>query len=125
MKTGTQGIARAVRFALGGSLGLATIFATPVVFAQSQSDDRSLETVVVTGSRIARTSDFENPSPVVTFDQDALEKAGFTNLQQLMEKMPPTAMARSPRAATTRTRPPTAPPPSVCAASAPTRLSCW
>ncbi len=88
MKTGTQGIARAVRFALGGSLGFATIFATPAVFAQSQTDDRSLETVYVTGSRIARTSDFENPSPVVTFDQDALQQSGYTNLQQLLEKQP-------------------------------------
>ncbi len=49
-----------------------------------------VEEVVVTGSRIARGSDFENPSPVVTVDRGAIEKSGYSNLQQLMEKMPAT-----------------------------------
>ncbi len=46
------------------------------------------EEVVVTGSRIARGSDFENPSPIVTIDRSAIDKAGYNNLQQLMEKLP-------------------------------------
>jgi len=46
------------------------------------------ETVVVTGSRIARTSDFGNSSPVDIIDRSAIEKAGYANLQQLMEKIP-------------------------------------
>jgi iron complex outermembrane recepter protein len=50
--------------------------------------DSSVETVVVTGSRIARGSDFESPSPVVTVDRDSIERSGYNNLQQLMEKMP-------------------------------------
>ena len=49
-----------------------------------------VEEVVVTGSRIARGSDFESPSPVVTVDRGAIEKSGYSNLQQLMEKMPAT-----------------------------------
>lgn len=46
------------------------------------------EEVVVTGSRIARGSDFENPSPVVTVSREDIEKSGYSNLQQLMEKLP-------------------------------------
>ncbi len=47
-----------------------------------------LEEVVVTGSRIARSSDFESPSPVITVDRDSIERSGYNNLQQLMEKIP-------------------------------------
>ncbi|HKE96876.1 MAG TPA: TonB-dependent receptor plug domain-containing protein, partial [Povalibacter sp.] len=43
---------------------------------------------MVTGSRIARASDFENPSPVITLGRDNIERSGFSNLQQLMEKLP-------------------------------------
>ena len=47
------------------------------------------EEVVVTGSRIARSgSDFDSPNPIVTVDRDAIEKSGYSNLQQLMEKIP-------------------------------------
>lgn len=52
------------------------------------ADDSNVEEIVVTGSRIARASDFENPSPVITVDRAAIEKSGYNNLQQLMEKMP-------------------------------------
>jgi iron complex outermembrane recepter protein len=52
--------------------------------------ERDVEEIVVTGSRIARPSDFESPSPVVTVDRAAIEKSGYSNLQQLMEKMPAT-----------------------------------
>jgi outer membrane receptor protein involved in Fe transport len=44
--------------------------------------------VVVTGSRIARASDFDNPSPVITVTHDSIEKSGYSNLQQLMERIP-------------------------------------
>ncbi|MGQ0835302.1 MAG: TonB-dependent receptor plug domain-containing protein [Gammaproteobacteria bacterium] len=52
---------------------------------QTQAADQE---VLVTGSRIARDSDFDSPSPVVTIDSAAIEKAGYSNLQQLMEKIP-------------------------------------
>lgn len=52
------------------------------------ADSTPVEEVVVTGSRIARGSDFESPSPVITVDRDSIEKSGYNNLQQLMEKMP-------------------------------------
>jgi iron complex outermembrane recepter protein len=44
--------------------------------------------VVITGSRIARPSDFESPSPVITVDRDAIEKSGYSNLQQLFDRVP-------------------------------------
>jgi iron complex outermembrane receptor protein len=46
------------------------------------------EEIVVTGSRIARGSDFESPSPVLTVDREGIERSGYNNLQQLMEKLP-------------------------------------
>jgi outer membrane receptor protein involved in Fe transport len=44
--------------------------------------------VVITGSRIARPSDFQSPSPVITVDHDAIEKSGYSNLQQLFDRVP-------------------------------------
>ncbi len=46
------------------------------------------EEVVITGSRIARASDFESPSPVITLSHESIEKSGYSNLQQLMERIP-------------------------------------
>jgi outer membrane receptor for ferrienterochelin and colicin len=74
---------RASRLIIGTAL--ATILSAP---ALSQQTDEEPETVIVTGSRIARTSDFGNSSPVDIIDRDSIEKAGYANLQQLMEKMP-------------------------------------
>jgi outer membrane receptor protein involved in Fe transport len=54
---------------------------------QSQETGVS-ETVYVTGSRIARPSDFESPSPVDTVDRQTIESQGYNNLQQLLEKLP-------------------------------------
>jgi iron complex outermembrane receptor protein len=65
---------------------LATILSAPA-FAQQPEEEPS-ETVVVTGSRIARGSDFGNSSPVDIIDHETIEKAGYANLQQLMEKNP-------------------------------------
>jgi outer membrane receptor for ferrienterochelin and colicin len=56
--------------------------------ALAQQSDEPQEEVVVTGSRIARTSDFGNSSPVDIIDRSSIEKAGYANLQQLMEKIP-------------------------------------
>jgi len=64
---------------------LAAILAAP---ALAQQPDEPQEEVIVTGSRIARTSDFGNSSPVDTIDRAGIEKAGYANLQQLMEKIP-------------------------------------
>ncbi|HEU5134053.1 MAG TPA: TonB-dependent receptor [Steroidobacteraceae bacterium] len=73
-----------MRLIVGGAL--ATVLATPL-FAQQQEEEQ-LEEVIVTGSRIARPGDFQSSSPVDTIDRASIEKAGYANLQQLMEKMP-------------------------------------
>ena len=72
------------RSVLGGAI--ASILAVPAV--AQQADDETTQTVVVTGTRISRPSDFGNANPVDVVDRASIEKAGFANLQQLMEKMP-------------------------------------
>jgi iron complex outermembrane receptor protein len=64
---------------------LATGMSVPVL---AQTDDESTQTVVVTGTRISRPSDFANSSPVDVIDRNTIEKSGYANLQQLMEKSP-------------------------------------
>jgi outer membrane receptor protein involved in Fe transport len=76
-------LAKAIRLAIGGAAGLTAAMAAPLALAQD--DD---QTVYVTGSRIGRTADFEGPSPVLTVDREAIENSGYTNLQQLLEKIP-------------------------------------
>jgi iron complex outermembrane recepter protein len=76
---------RAIRLAMGGAAALVTALPIPVFAQQTEQAD---EEVVVTGSRIARGSDFENTSPVITIDNAAIERSGYQNLQQLMEKVP-------------------------------------
>lgn len=79
---------RAIRRAIG--LALAATAAAPGAYAQDPAPpaDEPTQEIIVTGSRIARGSDFESPSPVITIDSDAIERAGYQNLQQLMEKLP-------------------------------------
>ena len=84
MNTGS--LKRAIRFAIGGAAVLIAPGMTTIVSAQDTSE--AAEEVVVTGSRIARGSDFESPAPVITVDHESIEKSGYNNLQQLMEKMP-------------------------------------
>jgi len=66
-------------------LAAASLLVSEVNYAQEAREE---EEVLVTGSRIARGSDFENPTPVVTVDRDFIEKTGYNNLQQLLEKLP-------------------------------------
>lgn len=75
-------LARAIRLAIGGAVGLSAALAAPA--AVSQEGDE----IVVIGSRIARSQDFEGPSPILTVDRAAIENSGFQNLQQLMETLP-------------------------------------
>lgn len=89
METSTKGLSRAVRVALSGALGLASVWAIPVALAQQAAPaDKPLEEIYVTGSRIARSSDLDSPSPVVTFDSAEMAKTGYTNLQQLLANQP-------------------------------------
>jgi outer membrane receptor for ferrienterochelin and colicin len=71
-----------VRPVIGATL--ATILSAPTL----AQDEEPTQTVIVTGSRISRPSDFASSSPVDIIDRDSIEKAGYANLQQLMEKNP-------------------------------------
>src|SRR5437868_1627120 len=86
----TAVLRRAIRLAIGGAVALSAPLAISVAVAQEKTpqEKTSAEEVIVTGSRIARGSDFDSPSPVVTVDREAIEKSGYNNLQQLMEKLP-------------------------------------
>ncbi|MFL6551124.1 MAG: TonB-dependent receptor plug domain-containing protein [Povalibacter sp.] len=74
----------AARHHRGLMMGLCLISTTCVL----AEEPKPAEEVIVTGSRIARESDFENPSPVITIGRDSIEKSGYNNLQQIMEKLP-------------------------------------
>jgi len=66
-------------------VALSTSLAMPPAIAQDQD---ATEEVVVIGSRIARSGDFQSPSPVLEVDRESIEKSGYSNLQQLLEKIP-------------------------------------
>ena len=82
-------LARAVRLAIGSAIGLSAAIAAPAVWAQ-QSGEQRMEEVVITGSRIAQSSDFEAISPVIAVDKDDIAKSGYQNLQQLLVQLPAT-----------------------------------
>ena len=85
MTTQSSILVRAVRIACGAALGLSSSLAVTSALAQ---ETKPLEEIYVTGSRIARASDFENPSPVASFSKEELEKTGYSTLQQMLEKQP-------------------------------------
>jgi len=66
-------------------LAAATATAPQVLFAAEES---AIEEVAVVGSRIQRNAEFETATPIQVMDREALEKAGYTNLQQMFEKNP-------------------------------------
>lgn len=51
-------------------------------------EEPAMEEVAVVGSRISRNAEFETATPIQVMDREALEKSGYTNLQQMFEKNP-------------------------------------
>lgn len=47
-----------------------------------------MEEIAVVGSRISRNAEFETATPIQVMDREAIEKSGYTNLQQMFEKSP-------------------------------------
>ncbi len=76
-------LARAIRLAIGGAAGLSAALTAPLATAQEEQEE-----VVVVGSRIGVGSNFESSSPIITVDREAIENSGYTNLQQLLVKLP-------------------------------------
>jgi iron complex outermembrane receptor protein len=80
--------AKPLRNATRAAIGSATVCAVGMATMAAAQTNEAPEEVIVTGSRIARGSDFESPAPVLTVDEGSIERAGYNNLQQLMEKLP-------------------------------------
>ena len=57
-------------------------------FAQSET---VLEEVLVTGSNIRRSRDFDTPSPIVTIGQEQIEASGIGQMQDLLKVLPANA----------------------------------
>jgi hypothetical protein len=82
MEIRTTSLARTIRVVLGSAVGASALLSASVANAQQAApQDKQLEEIYVTGSRIARRSDFESASPVVSLNKDLLDKAGYGNLQ--------------------------------------------
>ena len=63
--------------------------------AATTGQDETLEEVIVTGSRIARST-FENSTPVATFDSDFLSETGEINLADVFRKIPAVGVGLGP-----------------------------
>lgn len=66
---------------------LATMVVTPQVLAQD-SDDAAVEEIVVTGSRIIRSRDFQGVSPIATVDANHIIESGNVTLEDTINAYP-------------------------------------
>ncbi len=53
----------------------------------ADADEKTIEEIVVTGSRIKRR-DFSSPSPIATIDRDTIAFSGQPTLEETLNKMP-------------------------------------
>lgn len=72
-------------------LAVSSVFAAPNLYAQQDEqaveENKPVERIQVTGSRINRTS-IEGASQIEVIDRDRIEASGFNNLQQILERLP-------------------------------------
>ncbi|HEU4781158.1 MAG TPA: TonB-dependent receptor plug domain-containing protein, partial [Steroidobacteraceae bacterium] len=78
-----RGVSRAVALLCG----LSASFATSLVIAQETPADKTMDEVVVTGSRIARPN-LESPVPVTTISGEELFQTGNTSIGDLLNDLP-------------------------------------
>ncbi|RVU40109.1 TonB-dependent receptor [Rheinheimera riviphila] len=73
------------------AFAVSTILCSNTALAQATppTEEKAVERMQVTGSHIKRT-DLEGPSPVTIIDREMIDKSGFDNLQQLLERLPTT-----------------------------------
>ncbi len=91
MKLLNKKLATAVRYAL--SVG--ALVATGAVFAQDTTptdqaqpaNTKTLQTVVVTGSRI-RSADIETAQPIIVMDHTQIEHQGFNSVADILQNLP-------------------------------------
>ena len=76
------------------AFAVSTILCSSTLLAQqtAPTEEKAVERMQVTGSHIKRT-DLEGPSPVTIIDRNMIDKSGFDNLQQLLERLPVTGPA--------------------------------
>ena len=67
--------------------GLTASFATSLVIAQEKPEEKTMDEVVVTGSRIARPN-LESPVPVTTISSEELFQTGTTSVGDLLNDLP-------------------------------------
>lgn len=88
MKSKSNELFKAVRYALyAGATAAIGLSAVPA-FAQDTGDQDSqrLETITVTGSRI-RKADVETAQPIVVLDRASIEKQGFNSVADILQNM--------------------------------------
>ncbi len=73
----------ALPFAIAVALAPAGLLPTPAIAQDAEPQD-ALDTVVVTGSRIPRSSEVEGTSPVLTIDRAAIEATGLTSVGDVL-----------------------------------------
>lgn len=84
MKSETSFKLKSLPIVIGMALG--TVM-SPVATADEAVEDRKVEKIQVIGSHIKRT-DSEGPSPVEIFDREEIDKSGYNNLQQFLQRLP-------------------------------------
>lgn len=94
MRQNRNELLRAVRYALYMGTAAAVGLTAAPAFAQDEGSDKgeTLETIVVTGSRIRRV-DLETSSPVFVIDKSAIEKTGKLTIGDLLQEAPSIAGA--------------------------------
>jgi iron complex outermembrane recepter protein len=88
-------LASAIALVLSGATVATSADAQPA--AADGSEDRSLEEITVTGSRIRR-DDFSSPQPTTVMDNEYLQNLGVINLGQAMVGVPQNVNRNSPDA---------------------------
>lgn len=78
----TQLLSQSIRMALATSFAVTGAAA----MAQSDSDAKKLDTVVVTGSRIPR-ADRETAQPVIQVTREDIQKSGFTSVGDILQRL--------------------------------------
>lgn len=69
------------------AMAISLLLSVPTVQAQTSNNSQPVERLQITGSNILRT-DAEGALPVTIIGRDMLDKSGFENLQQVLERLP-------------------------------------
>lgn len=69
------------------AMAISLLLSVPAVQAQTSNNPQPVERLQITGSNILRT-DAEGALPVTIIGRDMLDKSGFENLQQVLERLP-------------------------------------